>query len=70
MNYLRRKNKVVIEITTSAAMTERDAVKALRLVLDTRLDLEKAPIWATDNSPHINKLAVKSFHRVTCRRMS
>jgi hypothetical protein len=66
MNYLRKKNKVVVEITTSAAMTERDAVKALRLVLDTRLD----SIWAPDNSPHINKLAVKSFHRVTCRRMS
>jgi hypothetical protein len=55
---VRHKHRVYVDIIVSAPMTRRDAAKGLQLVLDERLDLEKAPIWAYDNSPYINKLRV------------
>lgn len=60
----RKKHRLVIEVTTSSAITERDAVLGLQLVLDERLDLQASPIWAHDKSPYIDKLTVKALSRV------
>lgn len=61
---MKRKHRVIVEITTSKPLTEKDSVQALQLTLDSRLDLQRQPIWAYDNSPYINKLRVKAFSRV------
>lgn len=60
----RKKHRLVIEITTSSAVTEAEAARGLQLVLDDRLDLQAAPIWESDRSPYIDKLTVKQFSRV------
>lgn len=60
-----RKHRLVIEVTTSSAITEADAVRGLQLVLDSRLDLQASPIWANDRSPYVDKLTVKAWSRVT-----
>jgi hypothetical protein len=60
----RKKHRLVIEVTTSSAITEADAVRGLQLVLDSRLDLERGPIWAYDRSPYVDKLTVKAWSRV------
>lgn len=63
----RKKHRLVIEVTTSSAISERDAAKGLQLVLDGRLDLQASPIWAHDKSPYIDKLTVKEFSRVIAK---
>ncbi len=63
----RKKHRLVIEVTTSSPVTEREAVAGLQLVLDTRLDLASHPVWVRDNSPYIDKLNVKAFSRVVSK---
>jgi hypothetical protein len=63
----RRKHRLVIEATFSSPITERDAVHGLQLVLDDRLDIQKAPVWARANSPYLDKLTVKAFTRVVSK---
>jgi hypothetical protein len=64
---VRRKHRLYIDVTFSKAVTTRSAGKGLQLVLDTRLDLARAPVWAYDSSPYIDKLVVVE---VTGRRRS
>lgn len=63
----RKKHRLVIEVTTSSALTEAEAVRGLSLVLGERLDLQAAPIWTYDGSPYIDKLTVKSFSKVVAK---
>jgi hypothetical protein len=60
----RRKNRLVIEFTTSHPLTEKDAAKGLQLLLDRRLDTQAAPIWANALNIYADKIVVKSFSRV------
>lgn len=60
----RKKHRLVIEVTTSSAITEGAAVRGLQLMLDDRLDLQAAPIWLYDSSPYVEKLTVKAWSRV------
>lgn len=61
-----RKHRLVVEFTTSHALTERDAAHGLALLLDTRLDLARAPIWAT-KPIYGEKVVVKEFTRVVAK---
>ncbi len=58
-----KKHRLVIEFTTSHPVTEGEAVRGLQLLLDTRLDLQKGPIWLT-REVYGEKLVVKSWRRV------
>jgi hypothetical protein len=58
-----RKHRVVVEITTSRPVSDREAVSALKLVL-IRTDKYAFPIWQNDGQIYIDKLDVKSFPRV------
>lgn len=62
-----KKHRLVIEVTTSSALTEAEIVRGLQLVLDDRLDLQAAPIWIHDRSPYIDKLTVKAFSKVVAK---
>lgn len=62
-----KKHRLVIEVTTSAPVTERDIVRGLQQVLDERLDLDAKPIWAYARSPYIDKLKVKAFSMVIAK---
>ena len=62
----RKKHRLVIEVTTSKALTEADAVRGLQLVLD-RVDTDAQPIWLHDASPYIDKLTVKAFSKVIAK---
>lgn len=64
----RKKHRLVIEVTTSSAITEADAVRGLQLVLDDWLDLQASPIWIYDRSPYVDKLKVKAWSRVVRAR--
>lgn len=60
---LKRKHRLVVEMTTSEKMTEHDARLGLSLLLD-RIDLAAQPIWIYDGSPYCDKLVAKQYTRV------
>lgn len=59
-----RKHRLVVEVTMSHPMTEERAAKGLQLVLDERLDLQAAPVWASLPKVYVDKLTVKQLSRV------
>lgn len=59
----RKKNRVVVEITTNKPLTEKEAVQAMSLLLD-RIDTDQKPIWANASNVYADKLTSKSFSRV------
>ncbi len=59
----KRKHRLVVEMTTSKPLTEIDAVRGLRILLDERTNLDQAPIWLTGNV-YCDKLVPKQFSRV------
>ena len=62
----KRKHRFYIDVTYSSPIAMRDAAKGLDLVLRERLDLQRAPVWAYDHSPYIDKLTVTEMrHPVT-----
>ena len=63
----KRKHRVVVELTTSKPITEKEAVLAMQL-LHQRIDLDQAPIWANALNIYADKLAAKSFSRVLTSR--
>jgi hypothetical protein len=63
MKHKHRKHRVVVEITTSRPVSDREAVSALKLVLE-RTDRYAFPIWQKDGQIYIDNLDVKSFSRV------
>jgi hypothetical protein len=60
---LRRKHQLIIEATFSQAITEKEAVRALGLLMD-RLDLQAEPIWARHPDIYCDKLTFKELTRV------
>jgi hypothetical protein len=63
MAHKQRKHRVVVEITTSRPVSDRDAVSALTMLLDL-MDKEARPIWQHRSPVYVDKLDVKSFPRV------
>lgn len=63
----RRKHRLVLDITFSEPVTERDARVGALILLD-RLDLNKEPVWAYRSSPYCDKLTVKARSRAIGRR--
>jgi len=59
----RRKNRLVVEFTTSHPLNEREARQALSLLLE-RIDLDAKPVWANDSGIYGQKLEVKEFNKV------
>ncbi len=60
---LKRKHRVVVELTTSKAIDAQDAVRAM-LILIQRIDLGAKPIWANNSNIYADKLTAKNFDRV------
>ena len=60
---VKKKRRLIVEFTTSEALTELEAVHGLQLLLDTQLNLQK-PIWANSSGVYGIKLTVKGFNRV------
>lgn len=60
MVYIRpkRKHRLYIDVAYSKPLFMREALKGLRLVLEERLDLQKAPVWLYHDSPYIDKLSL------------
>lgn len=58
----KRKNRVVVELTTNKPLTQREARQAMDLLME-RIDLQASPIWATGNF-YAEKLSAKEFNRV------
>jgi hypothetical protein len=63
----RRKHRVVVKITTSYALTERDATRAMQVLLD-RIDKDQKPIYPTGGAGvhvgsglYADKLTAKQF---------
>lgn len=62
MSDKRRKHRLVVDISLSSPVTERDAVKALT-TLHERLDLDAKPIWPHTPGNYAQKLTVQAFSR-------
>ena len=60
----RRKHRLYIDVTYSTLVEYREAAKGLQLTLDSRLDLQKKPVWAHHNSPYIDKVTVTEIRNV------
>ena len=69
MKYQKRKHTLVVEMTLSQAVTDTDAVRALRVLLD-RIDKEAKPVWANDRGVYAEKFIAKSFARVVRGRLT
>jgi hypothetical protein len=65
MTTKKRKHRVVIELTTSKPISDREAVCAVVLMLD-QMDKETRflPIWQKHPDIYIDNIDVKSFPRV------
>jgi hypothetical protein len=60
---MKRKHRVVVEITTNKPITARAARIAVDLLLE-RVDTQVAPIWANGSNIYADKLTCKEFDRV------
>lgn len=55
---LKRKHRLILDVTVSKAMTRRDVAKAIQRLFDERLDLAARPLFVYDNAPYCDKLVV------------
>lgn len=64
-----RKHRVALDITFSRPLTDGEAVRAAKLVLDG-LDLDARPVYATPRHQlYMDKLAVKSARARAAERL-
>lgn len=59
----KRTHRLVVEVTFSSPVGEREAQRGLQLTL-SGVDLGAKPVWLYSNSPYLDKLVVKAFSRV------
>lgn len=55
---LKRKHRLYVDVVFSKYITQREAAKGLQLILDERLDLQRAPVWAHEASPYIDRITI------------